>query len=164
MKKAILYISLFCIFAAPFCFANAANAGDAPDAWVKGLWIQANGLPEDAVVEDYSDGDDEKPWFVYSWGKGGDGTAVTLVVGRFSAPADAEKKLRDLDKSVLREFIGSEDFWESPDAKKLTFTEAPKKIGASFSYPCQVVRYAERDMGLSHMVLFIETDPVSFYG
>jgi len=162
MKKVVLYISLFCIFAAAFCFVNAANAGDAPDAWVKGLWIQANGLPEDASIEDYSDGDDEKPWFVHSWGEGGDGPAVTLAVGRFSASAGVEKKLRNLDKSVLRELIGSEDFWESPDAKKLTFTKAPGIIGASFSYPCQVVRYAESDMGLSHLVLFIETDPFLF--
>lgn len=162
MKKVILYISLFCVFGAPFCFANAASAGDAPDTWVKGLWIQANGLPEDASIEDYSDGDDEKPWFVYSWGEGGDGPAVTLAVGRFSASVDAEKKLQNLDKSVLREFIGSEDFWESSDAKKMTFTKAPEIISASFSYPCQVVRYAESDMGLSHMVLFIETDPFLF--
>ncbi len=162
MKKIVQYISLFCVVAAAFFFANAANAGDAPDAWVKGLWIQANGLPQDASIEDYSDGDDEKPWFVYGWGQGGDGPAATLSVGRFSASSDVEKKLRKLDKSVLREFIGSEDFWESPDAKKLTFTEAPKVIGAKFSYPCRLVRYAESDMGLSHVVLFIETDPYLF--
>ncbi len=65
MKKIAQYISLFCVVAAAFFFANAANAGDAPDAWVKGLWIQANGLPQDASIEDFSDGDDEKPWFVY---------------------------------------------------------------------------------------------------
>mgnify|MGYP000881339016 CR=1 FL=1 len=162
MKKIAWYISLFCIVAAALCFVNAANAGDAPDAWVKGLWIQAAGLPEDASMEDYSDGDDEKPWFVYSWGKGGDGPAATLGVGRFSASSDVAKKLRKLDKSVLREFIGSEAFWESPDAKKVTFTEAPKEIGAKFSYPCQVVRYVESDTGLSHVVLFIMTDPFLF--
>ena len=162
MRRVILYISLFCVFSAAFCFGNAANAGDAPDAWVKGLWIQAKGLPKDAVIEDYSDGDDEKPWFVYSWGKGSDGPAVTLGVGRFPVSADIEEKLLDLDKKVLREFIGSEAFWESPDAKKLTFTEAPEKISASLTYPCQIVRYSESDMGLSHMVLFLETDPFLF--
>ncbi len=162
MRRVILYISLFCVFSAAFCFGNAANADDAPDGWVKGLWIQAAGLPKDAVLEDYSDGDDEKPWFVYSWGKGSDGPAVTLGVGRFPASAGTEEKLLDLDKNVLREFIGSEAFWESPDAKKLTFTEAPEKISASFTYPCQIVRYSESDMGLTHMVLFLETDPFLF--
>jgi hypothetical protein len=162
MKKVMLYISLFCVFAAAFCFGNAANAGDSPDGWVKGLWIQAAGLPKDAVLEDYSDGDDEKPWFVYSWGKGSDGPAVTLGVGRFPPSAGIGEKLLNLDKKVLREFIGSEAFWESPDAKKLTFTEAPEKISAGLTYPCQVVRYSESDMGLSHMVLFMETDPFLF--
>jgi hypothetical protein len=116
MKKAMLYISLFCIFAAAFCFGHAANADEAPDGWVKGLWIQAARLPKDAVLEDYSDGDDEKPWFVYSWGKGSDGPAVTLGVGRFPALAGTEEKLLNLDKNALREFIGSEAFWGSPDA------------------------------------------------
>ncbi len=163
MRKVMLYVSLFCVFAAAaFCFGTAANADDSPDGWVKGLWIQAAGLPKDAVIEDFSDGDDEKPWFVYGWGKGSDGPAVTLGVGRFPSSADIGEKLLNLDKKVLREFIGSEAFWESPDAKKLTFTQAPEKISAGLSYPCQIVRYAESDMGLSHMVLFIETDPFLF--
>ena len=163
MKKVMLYISLFCVFAAAACcFGTAANADDSPDGWVKGLWIQAAGLPKDAVLEDYSDGDDEKPWFVYSWGKGSDGPAVTLGVGRFPASAGTEEKLLDLDKNVLREFIGSEAFWEGPDAKKLTFTEAPEKISAALSYPCQILQYAESDMKLSHTVLFIETDSFLF--
>ncbi|GAB1428103.1 hypothetical protein MASR2M17_15310 [Aminivibrio sp.] len=82
----------------------------------EGLWIQAAGLPKDAVLEDYSDGDDEKPRFVYSWGKGGDGPAVTPAWGGFRL-AGTEEKLLNLDKNVLREFIGSEAFWESPTRK-----------------------------------------------
>lgn len=162
MKKFILYIPLFFVFAGAFCLVNAAKADDSPDGWVKGVWIKATGLPEDAIIEDYSDGDDEKPWFVYSWGKSSDGPAVTLGVGRISPSDDTVRKLQSLDKDVLREFIGSEDFWDSPDGKKLTFTPAPKTISASFSFPCQIVRYAESDMKFSHVVLFLEAEPFLF--
>ncbi|NLL37551.1 MAG: hypothetical protein GX256_08550 [Fretibacterium sp.] len=162
MKKIAPYISLFVFIATAFCFVNTANAGEAPDAWVKGLWIQATGLPEDAALEDYSS-EDEKPWLIYSWGEGSDGPAVSLGVGRFADLADdVGGKFLNLDKSVLREFIGSQAFWESPDAEKLTFTEAPEEFLERFTYPCQVVRYTESDMGLSFMVLFIETDPFLF--
>lgn len=132
------------------------------DSWVAGLWIRAAGLPDDAVLEDYSDGDDGNPWFVYSWGDGGDGPAMTLAVGRFSAGEDTKEKLIKLDKGALREFIGSEDFWKGPDSKKLTFAEAPEKISANLTYPCQVVRYSESEIGLSHAALFIETEPFLF--
>jgi hypothetical protein len=118
-------------------------------------------LPEDVSLEDYSDGDDEKPWFVYSFGESEDGPAVTVGVGRSLNDGETDMKLLKLDKNILREFIGSEVFWKSPDAKKLTFKEAPE-FSEKYTYPCQIVKYANSEMGLSHEDLFMETDEFIF--
>jgi hypothetical protein len=136
-----------------------AFAKDAPDAWVKGLWLKATGLPAGAHLEDMSTENVEEPYFIYSVGKGGDGPAITIAVGRYPQNTLAEK-LANLDKKALAEFVGSEDFKANPP-KDLKFTEAPK-LSAKLTYPCQIATYTNSRMGLNHAILFIQTDEYMF--
>ena len=139
-------------------FASPAVAADLPDAWVKGLWLKATGLPKGAQLEDMSQGEENEPHFIYSFGKSDDGPAVTLVVGRYPQNELAEK-LAKLDKKALAAFDGAEAFART--TKNLKFTEAPK-FSEKFTYPCQMATYTNAEMGLSHTILFIQTDMFMF--
>ena len=155
MKNLIRAATIFVLAAFS---ASLAFAEDPSDAWVKGLWLKAVGLPDGAGPEDMSQ-DDNEPYFIYSFGESGDGPAVTIAVGRYPQNELAEKILK-LDKKALAEFDGAENFLET--AKDLKFTEAPAKISDKLTYPCQMAAYTNADMGLSHTVLFIQTDPYLF--
>lgn len=145
------------IFVTAAVFASSAFAEEAPDAWVKGLWLKLTGLPGEAGLEDMSQ-EDTEPYFIYSFGQGDDGPAVTIAVGRYPQNALAEKLL-NLDQKALAEFDGAESF--SKTTKDLKFIEAPQ-FSEKFTYPCQMATYTDSEMGLSHTILFIQTAPYMF--
>jgi len=62
---------------------------------------------------------------------------------------------------VLRNIIGSDSFWEGSDAKKLKFVDAPS-FSEKFTYPCQIAIYANSEMGISNMDMFMQTDDYRF--
>ena len=138
--------------------AAPALAAKAPDAGVKGLWLKATGLPKGAALEDMTQ-DDGNPYFIYSFGKGPDGPAVTMPIGRYPQN-DLAERISKLDKKALAEFDGAESFTKT--AKDLKFTEAPSKISEKFSYPCQMATYVDSEMDLAHTILFIQTDGYMF--
>ena len=139
-------------------FASSVFAAGAPDAWVKGLWLKAAVLPKGTHLEDMTQ-EESEPHFIYSFGGGGDGPAVTIALGRSPQNTLAER-LAKLDKKALAEFDGAKSFAKT--TKNLKFTEAPK-FSEKFTYPCQMATYTNAEMGLSHAVLFIQTDAFMFY-
>ena len=139
-------------------FASSAFAADAPDAWVKGLWLKATGLPKGSDLEDMTQEKDE-PHFIYSIGMGADGPAVTIAIGRVPQNTLAGR-LSKLDRKALAEFDGAESFAKT--TKNLKFTEA-SKFSEKFTYPCQMATYTNAEMGLSNTILFIQTDDFMFY-
>ena len=139
-------------------FASSAFAADAPDAWVKGLWLKATGLPKGSEFEDMTQEKDE-PHFIYSIGMGADGPAVTIAIGRVPQNTLAER-LSKLDRKALAEFDGAESFAKT--TKNLKFAEAPK-FSEKYTYPCQMATYTNSEMGLSNTILFIKTDAFMFY-
>ena len=154
--KSVCYM-IVAVFVFASLWVSPALAEDAPDAKVEGLWLKAGGLPEAADLEDMTQGDDE-PYFIYSFGEGPDGPAVTLSIGRYPQNELAEKIFK-LDKKALAEFDGAEDFTET--AKDLVFIEAPA-FSEKFTYPCQMATYTDSEQNLRHMILFIQTDPYMF--
>lgn len=155
MKLPIRAIAALFVLAA---FCVPALAEDAPDAGVKGLWIKATTLPKGAALEDMTQEDDE-PYFIYSFGEGPDGPAVTMPVGRYPQNDERQEKFLKLDTKALADFVGSENF--DATAKELTFTEAPV-FSEKFTYPCQIAAYTDPEMSLRFTYLFIQTDPYMF--
>lgn len=149
---------LLAAFSVPQALAQAAPDEQAADAEVKGLWLKATGLPKGAHLEDMTQEDDE-PYFIYSFGEGPDGPAVTIPVGRYPQNDERAEKFLALDPKGLADFVGSENFTET--AKDLQFTDAPK-FSEKFTYPCQTATYTDSDMGLRFMYLFIQTDGYMF--
>ncbi|MCL2123175.1 MAG: hypothetical protein FWH34_03700 [Desulfovibrionaceae bacterium] len=150
MKKLLMTLCLF------LCFAVPAQAA-APDAWVKGLWIKATGLPKGTEMEDMTEKKSE-PYFLCTIGETPDGPAVSISIGRYPQNALATR-LAKLDKKALAQLDGSQNFFKT--AKNLKFTEVPKFSG-KFSYPCQMASYTRPDTWESNTILFIQTDQYMF--
>ena len=155
MKRLCSTLTMF-VLAAFFAFSTFA--ADAPDAWVKGLWLKATGLPKASELEDMTQEKDE-PHFIYSFAQGADGPAVTIALGRVPQNKLAEN-IAQLDKKALAEFAMSESAAKS--VKDLKFTKAPK-FSKKYTYPCQMATYTDSEMGLSNTILFIQTDNFMFY-
>jgi hypothetical protein len=89
------------------CFVVPVQAA-VPDAWVKGLWIKATGLPKGTEMEDMTEKKSE-PYFVhgFDWG---DGPAVSVCIGRYPQNTIAAK-IAKLDTKTLAKLVGSQDFF-----------------------------------------------------
>ena len=148
-----LFLSIFVAF-----FISPALAKDAPDSGIKGLWIKATGLPKGATLEDVTDDENDPPRFIYSFGQGADGPAVTIAVTRYPQNALA-KRIAKLDKKALAESVGSAVFFQT--AKNLKFADAPA-FSQKFKYPCQMASYTDADVGFDETTLFIQTDTFMF--
>ncbi len=150
-----LYCLLAAIIVLGALFVPPALAKNAPDARVKGLWLKATGLPKGAGIIDDGTRKDDEPCVIYGFGKGPDGPAVTMKVGRHRQKEKREEKFLVLDKKALAAFVGPGDFART--AKNLTFADAPR-FGEKFTYPCQMATYTDSKTGLRHTWLFIQTD------
>ena len=154
MKRILCTLAMFTLAAV---FASSALAAKAPDADVKGLWVKATNLPAGAFLENMTQ-DDEEPYFIYSFGKSDDGPEVTICVGR-SPQNEQAGKILALDNKTLVELSMSEA--QAERVKDLKFVAA-SKLGDKFTYPCQIATYSDQEMGMSHTILFIQTDEHMF--
>jgi hypothetical protein len=151
-----LLIAVFCTCAAVSLLAaeSRANAADAADAGVKGLWIVCEAFPDDAETVRFAYSDDDEV-FYSRYLPGG----RLFIISRTAKGKTAEPReiKRNIEKRVEN---------EGGDPDEIQFDMTAEEFSGILGSPCMLALYKtdadDEQMGLNLCVLSVFTDEHTF--